>query len=148
LDTPRARFDIGAIDVQRRRGRLEGAVRVEGPQALELRRERRARDLELRLVRERSEIPLLAGQLGVELGQRPLARGVDEERGGVVRELVARRALDRPVAERLAGLEDLLDPDALHPALPQALEVLARVCKTVRMVDAQAVDEPVRNELE
>ena len=37
---------------------------------------------------------------------------VDEERRRVVRELVARRALDGPVAELLVRLEDLLDPDA------------------------------------
>ncbi len=94
------------------------------------------------------EAARLAGQLGVELGQRLLAGGIDEEGGDVVRELVAGRALDRPVAQLLAVLEDLLDPDAADAALRDLFEVRARVGEPVRMVDAQAVDEPLAHELE
>ena len=116
---------------------------------LELLRERRPRHLELRLVRHLRERPPLSGQLRVELGQRLLARRVDEQRGGVVRELVAGRALHRPVrAQRLARLEDLLHPDPVDAVPAEALEVLARVGEPVRMVDPQAVDEAVADELQ
>ena len=100
-------------------------------------------------MRDLRERATLAGQLGVQLGHRLLAAGIDEERGHVVRELVARRPLDRPVARSvLARLEDLLDPDVGDTALAQPLEVLARIREPVGMVDAQPVDEAVADELE
>src|SRR5262249_60528778 len=64
----------------------------------------------------------------------------------VVRELVARRALDRPVAQRLAGLEDLLDPDVLDALRAQALDVAARVGEAVGMVDAESIDQALADE--
>ena len=73
---------------------------MECAQPCELRRERRTRDLELRLVRDLRERATLAGQLGVQLRHRLLAAGIDEERGRVVRELVSRRPLHRPVPQR------------------------------------------------
>ena len=90
----------------------------------------------------------LAGQLLVEAGERLLAGGVDEERRDVVQELVAGRAFDRPLAQPLARLEDLLDPDALDPGLAQPLEVAARIRQPVRMIDAHAVDQPFLHELD
>ena len=92
-------------------------------QPLDLVRERRRGLLELRLGRDLLERPRLAGQLLVERGQRLLRGGVDEELRHLVQELVARRALDRPVGQPLAGLEDLLDPHALDPGLAQPFEV-------------------------
>ena len=148
VDPPGSGLDIRAVDVERGRRRLEPLVWEERAKPLELGSKDRPCDLELRLVRDRREAAALAGQLGVELGQRRLAGGVDEERGNVVCELVARRALDRPVAEALSGLEDLLDPHALDTPGTQALEVLARVGEPIRMVDAQAVDEMLLDELE
>ena len=44
-----------------------------------------------------SNVAPLPGDLRVQGGQRPLARRVDEQAGGVGHELVAHRALDRPV---------------------------------------------------
>ena len=90
----------------------------------------------------------LAGELAVERRQRLFGSGVDEEGRRVVQELVAGRALDRPVAEPLARLEDLLDPDVLDPRLAEPPEVAGRVGEPVRVVDAEAVDEPVADELE
>src|SRR5262249_32696930 len=108
----------------------------------------RARLLELRLVRDPLEVARLARQLLVEVRQRLLALRVDEERGHVVRELVAGRALDGPVrAQLLAGLEDLLDPDVRDARLVQSLHVLARVREPVRVVDPDALDEPLADEL-
>ena len=51
----------------------------------------------------------------VQPRERLLAGRVDEERRDVVQELVAGRPLDRPVAQKLARLEDLLHPDVLDP---------------------------------
>ena len=45
---------------------------------------------------------------------------VAEQRGHVVGELVADRALDRPVAQLLVGIEDLLHPDVLRAAVGAA----------------------------
>ena len=56
---------------------------------------------------------VVARDLVPQRGQRRLAGRVDEQRRDVVEELVADRALDRPVAQRLAGVEDLLHPDVL-----------------------------------
>ena len=121
---------------------------VQRAQASELLRERRARDLELRLVGDLAERAPLARQLRVQRGQRLLSGGIDEERRDVVRELVAGRPFDRPVAQTLARLEDLLDPDVRDAARTQPLQILAGIREPVGMVDAQAVDEALRDELE
>ena len=109
--------------------------------------------LELGLEGDLAERPVVARQLDPQVGQRRLAGRVDEQRGDVVEELVADRSLDRPVAQRLAGVEDLLDPHVPGAALAQPPQVAGRVGEPVGVVDAQAVDralarqpqrEPVR----
>ena len=57
--------------------------------------------------------------------QRRLAGRIDEQRAHVVEELVADRAAHRPVAQPLAGVEDLLDPDPVDPAIPQPRQIAA-----------------------
>ena len=128
-------------------------MRVEaGPeeraQAGDLAGERRRGLLDLRVERDLGEAPGLAGELDVQRGHLVLGGRVDEERRGVVEELVADRALHGPVAQGLAGVEDLLDPDVLGPALAQALEVAGRVGQAVGVVDAQPVQDAVGHELE
>ena len=147
LDSARPGLDVRAVDVQRGGRLLERPV-DERAQPLELRREVGARLLELRLVRDLRERARLARRLRVPARQRLLAGRIDEERRHVVRELVAGRALDRPVAQPLARLEDLLDPDVLDAFVAQPLEVAARVGEPVGVVDAQPVDEPLAHELE
>ena len=95
------------------------------------------------------ERPPLPGQLLVEPRQRLLAGRVDEERGDVVQELVAGRPFHRPLrAQPLSRLEDLLDPGALDPGLAQPLEVAARICEPVGVIDAHAVDQTRLRELD
>src|SRR5437764_288074 len=60
-----------------------------------------------------AEATAVARKLVPERGQRRLARRVDEERREVVQHLVADRPFDRPIAQLLAGVEDLLDPGVL-----------------------------------
>ena len=106
------------------------------------------RDLELRQRRDVLEPARVAGQLVVELGEGLLRRVVDEQRHHVVQELVARRALDRPVAQLLARLDDLLGPRVLDAGVAQPLEVLLGVGEPVGMVDAHAVDQARPRELD
>ncbi len=139
--------DVGAVDGQRRERRLESLdPRPVAPQAVGVGRERRARLLLLGLVRPRAERPRVAGELLPQRGQRRLARGIDEQRRDVVEELVADRALDRPVAQRLAGIEDLLHPHVRGAAVAEPLEVAGRVGQAVGMVDPQPVDQALAHE--
>jgi hypothetical protein len=106
------------------------------------------RDLELR---ERDDVLVAAAvprERLVELGERLLRIAVHAHREHVVQELVARRPLDRPVAQLFAGLEDLLGPDVLDARLRQPLEVLGRVSEAVGMVDPHAVDHAFAHELD
>ena len=75
---------------------------------------------------------------------RASPRRDSEQAHRLVQELVARRAFDRPRAEPLAGLEDLLDPDVRGARPREPGEVLARVRQAVDVVDPQAVDVPSR----
>ena len=86
-----------------------------------------------------------ARELGVELGQRLLALGVDEDPGDAVQEVVAGRAVDRPgVAQRLARLEDLLDDDPrLRPGVAQPVEIRFGVPQPVGVVDPEAIERTV-----
>ena len=97
LHPPRPRLHVGAVDGQRRQ-RLGDAVDVEQlAQPLHLAREGGRRLLELRA--RRHLVERLAGVR--QPRERRLPRRVDEQRGGVVEELVADGALDGPVAQRL-----------------------------------------------
>ena len=141
--------DVRAVDRQRGERLLQALdARPQPPQPVDVGRERTARLLELGLGRPLAERARVAAQLGPQRGQRRLAGRVDEQRADVVEELVADRALDRPVAQLLAGIEDLLHPDVLHAAVAQPLEVAGRVGEPVGMVDAQPVDEPLGDQLE
>ena len=144
LHAPRPRLDVGAIDRQRRQ-RLGDPVDVQQlAQALHLAGEGRRRLLELRA--RRHLVERLPGMR--QPRERRLPRRVDEERGGVVEELVADRALDGPVAQRLAGVQDLLDPHVRGAGVAQARQVARRVGEPVGVVDAQPVDDAVAHELE
>ena len=141
--------DVGAVDGQRGE-RLRHALdaRPLAREPLGLGRERRPRLLELGLVRVGGERPRVAGDLLPQRGQRRLARRVDEQRRDVVEELVADRAVDRPGAQLLAGVDDLLDPDVTHAVVAQPPQVAGRVGEPVRMVDPQAVDDAGADERE
>jgi hypothetical protein len=150
LDPTAPRLDVGAVDRQAGQGRAEGR-RVEGRQPLEprdLARERPLRLLELRLGRDLGERAAVAGQLGQQLAEPLAPRRIDEHRARVAEELVPDRPADRPVAQLLRRLEDLLDPDAVNALGPQPREVAGRVGEAVRVVDPEAVDEPVAHEVE
>src|SRR3954447_15323801 len=138
--------DVGPVHGQRGQRLREVVAVVEAAQALDLGRERGRRLLELRLGRHVAERPRVPRELRPQRAQRRLARGVDEQRGGVVEELVAHRALDGPGAQVLPRVEDLLDPHVADARLAQPLEVAGRVGEPVGMVDAQPVDEAVAHE--
>ena len=147
-DPARPRLDVRAVHRQRRHRLLEAAevASRRAPHAVDLGRERRRRLLALGLVRPRAELARVAGELGPQRGQLRLARGIDEERREVVEELVADRAGHGPVAQPLAGVEDLLHPHALHAGVAQPGEVARRIGEPVRVVDPQPVDEPLAHE--
>ena len=116
----RVRVDVRAVDAERRERAREVQLIVHPKvraEPLHLGLEGRARLLELRLERDIREVALLAGERAVQLGQRLLGGGIDEQRSQVVGELVAGCSFDRPVAELLARFENLLDPDALDSRL-------------------------------
>ncbi len=148
LDPPRPRLDVRAVDRQRGERVGEAGLVEQRAQAGDLARERRRGLLDLGLQRDLGERPRLARQLGEEVGQLGLAGRVDEQRRRVVEELVADGALDRPVAQGLAGVEDLLHPDVLRAGVGQAAQVAGRVGEAVGMVDPQAGDHAVAHELE
>src|SRR5262249_2425400 len=114
LDAAGGRGVVGAGDGPRRECKLQAGPVMETPEPLHLGRERRRRLFELRVERDVVPGTKLAGQLGQDL----LAGRIDEERPDIVRELVTRRALDRPVAQRLAGRGAPPHPGA--PAPPPA----------------------------
>ena len=122
--------DVGPVDGQRAQ-RLGHVGRRVGPAAARSHSTSRAKVVaacsSLASSRNGAELAPLAGQLGVQLGQRRLGRRVDEQRADVVEELIARGPAHRPVlAQLLAGVDDLLDPDALGAAVAQPLQVAER----------------------
>ena len=126
LDQALVRPHVRAVDVERRqreREVLDLDLLVEPPQ---LRLEDVDGDLELRELGHVLEAARVAGQLLVERRERVLRVGVHVQRHHVVQELVARRPLHRPVAQLLAGLEDLLRPHVLDARVREPLEVLRR----------------------
>jgi hypothetical protein len=131
-------------------GDVDPGGRVGEPrlEPLDLGRKGRPRLLELGLGGDLLERSALAGQLSVELVERLLGIRVHEQRRRVVEELVAGRSVHRPLAERLAGLEDLLDPDVLGAPVAQPAQVARGEGEPVGVVDAQALDEPFADELE
>ena len=88
------------------------------------------------------EVGRLAGEPGVEVGQRRRGRRVEQDSADPEQRVVARGARARPVAgQPLVALQDLLD-DHPRPAgrLGQLPQVAARVGQPVRVVDPQPVD--------
>ncbi len=142
LHPARPRLHVGPVHGQRGDGAVQPAdlARRLAGEPLQLGDERGGRLLALGLVGVGAERAGVAGDLLPQRGQRRLARRVDVERRDVVEELVADRALHRPVAQLLAGVEDLLDPHVARAAVAQPAQVAGRVGEPVRVVDAQAVD--------
>ena len=95
-------------------------------------------------MRELGERAAIARHLLPQRGQRGLPVRIDEQRADVVEELVADRAAHRPVAQPLAGIEDLLDPHALDAVVAEPGQVAGGVGEAVRVVDAEPVDQPSR----
>ena len=123
----RPRLDVGAVDMQRRRrpprAALVGRARAGG------------RTPCANVVRACSSFASCAISAKVRASRRSARRrarvsgssprGSTKSAVDVVRELVAGRPLDRPVAQRLAGLEDLLDPDVRDAGVAQPLRYRA-----------------------
>jgi hypothetical protein len=107
-------------------------------------------DLPLRLFHHRCEVGRRAGQLGVQRRERCGAGGVDEEAADPQECVVSGGAGAGPVAGKLfVAFEDLLDHDPRTTgALGQTPQVAPRVGQPVRMVDAEAVELALVQELE
>ena len=152
LDPPRGRLDVGAVDGQGRERKREvdwagGAVEL-AVEPLDLRRKGRDRLPKLGRLGVGGELPRLPGDGIPELRQRPLARGVDEQPHGLVEKVVPGRPEHGPVAQLLARLQDLLDPDPLDPPCTEPLEVAARVGEPVDVIDPEPRDEALADEAE
>ncbi len=132
------RRDVRAVDGERRERLFEAGCVAEPSQSVDLRRERRVHLLALCLDWREG--------LGVERGEGGLPGRIHEQRRRVVQELVPHRPLDRPVAQRLARIEDLLHPDPLHALGAQPAQVAGRVGEPVRVVHAQPVHEPLAHQ--
>ena len=92
-----------------------------------------------------------ARELAIEAAERLLAGRVDEQSADKVGELVAGRALDRPVlAQVLVAREDLLDHQIEWPRglLAQADAIALGIEQTVDVIDAQPVERPAADQLE
>jgi hypothetical protein len=150
-DDARLRLHVGPVDRERgdrpreRAGVWSRAVRRPG-QPLHLGGEHSGRLLALGLRRHVGKGSPVARELLPQRGEGWFGRRVDEQRAHVVEELVADGAGDRPVAQDLGGLEDLLDPDRRGSAVAQSPKVLRRVGQPVGMVDAQRVDQAVAHQ--
>ena len=108
------------------------------------------------------DLHLGLGQHGLGLGlgadkvviggrQRRRALGIGQEAAGGPGELVPGRSGDRPVGrQRLVRRQDLLDPDRRRArrAVPQPAQVAGRVGQAVDMVDPDAVDMAIAQQLE
>ncbi len=137
------RLDVGAVDGQRREraGERARVERAEPLQARELSGEGACRLLELRLERDLVEPASLARDLGEQPCERLAPGRVDEQRTGVVEELVADRARHRPVAQGLGWVgaaQDLLHPHLLDALGREPAQVARGVGEAIGMVDAQA----------
>jgi hypothetical protein len=124
----------------------------QGSQPVQLAAEALAQDLELGLPGDRRDVGRHARELAVDPGHRGLGARIHEQSADQVEEVVAGRAVDRPVGrERLAWLEDLLDHDpAPGRRGTQPAEVFGRVAQAVGVVHPQPVEhapvEPVEHE--
>jgi hypothetical protein len=144
IDPPGPGLHVRAVHGQRGEG-VRDAIDVEqGADSRHLPPERRRGLLELRLMGHLGERPVGSGQRR----QNGLPRRIDVQGGDVVEELVAHRALHRPVAQRLSRMQDLLDPYARRARIAQAPQVAGRVRQAIRMVDPQPVHDPVAHELQ
>jgi len=104
-------------------------------------------DEPLGLVDDDPEVGRLAGQVGVEIGERGLRRGVEQDATDLQQRVIAGRARARPVGGKLlVTLEDLLHHDPRARGRFQACKVAARIGEAVGMVDAQAVHPALSHE--
>jgi hypothetical protein len=130
---------------------LSGDARGIAREHVQLARHLVRHDAQLALAHDLGEGRLRADEFGVGAGQAVLTGGIRQQAEEQVRELVARRALDRPVlAQRLVAREDLLDNEvegARRP-LAQPGQVALRVEQPVHMVDADAVQRAVPQKVE
>ena len=152
VDPTRASVDVGPVDRKRRhrlRQRLlaSGHVLLAG-EPLHLGRERSAGLLELGLQRDLVKAAPLTRDLLPQARERLLSATVHEHAADVVEELIADGATDRPVAQALGGLEDLLDPHLLGASLAQPCEVLRRIGQAVGVIDPQAADHSFAHQRE
>ena len=119
--TPLRRLDVRAVDVERRereRQVLDLDFLVQAPQ---LGLEDVHGDLELRQRDDVLEAARVAGELPRRArSARASASRFTHSADHVVQELVARRPFDRPVAQLLTGLEDLLRPHVLDAGVARA----------------------------
>ena len=141
-------LDVGPVHVEGReceRQVLEPHLLV---QAAQLRLEDVDRHLELCERRDVLEAARVARELLVERCERLLRLGVHAQREHVVQELVAGRALDRPRTKLFPRLEDLLHPHVLDAGITQARQILRRIREPIGMIDANAVDDAVTDELD
>ena len=152
VDLSGVRVDVRAVDAEGGECAWDVErvvdVREARTEPLDLRLEGRPRLLELRLECDLREVALFARELAIERCQRLPRPRIDEQRRHVVYELVAGRPLDGPVAQLLAGLEDLLDPDVLDARLTQPLQVPRRIREAVGMIDADPVDHALVHQFE
>src|SRR4029077_11201497 len=93
-------------------------------------------------VLERASLPR---ELAIEAAERLLSGRIDEQSADKIGELVAGRALDRPVlAQVLMARENLLDHQIEWPRGPlaQADAIALGIEQTVDMIDAESVERP------
>ena len=142
---PGHRIDVRPVHRQRREAPAQhiGVKRRSQPgEPLDFRPERAPNLLELGLLGDIAEPAIVPGDPRPQLGERPLADRIDEQRADIVQELVAHRPAHRPVAQVLGWIEDLLHPHPASPSGPKPRQVLRRVGEAVGMIDPEAVHEP------
>jgi hypothetical protein len=80
-----------------------------------------------------------------QLGQRVLARGIDEQAADLAQGVVAGGTCDgQRAVQRFVDGQDLLDhdPGVGSGEVAQPCEIAGRIGQPVGMIDAQAIDEP------
>src|SRR5687768_13396777 len=94
---------------------------------------------------QRGVIHGLAGELGIEVGERLFTSGIHEQAADAIEEIVARGAGYGPRSTQpFARFEDFLNNDpGLWCRAIQALAISLRVAQAIRMVNAHPVEDPL-----